>query len=215
MMKIGNHVIRATVVLVGLFSWSPNFVHAVPNLEILKDYLDSPKAPIDWNQKRFAFLGFSAEWLNDAQWLAREAGLEFAVIGEPKIQPGSAQPAQHPVPLRSLMEIFDIGLQDPMLRFALVRGQGKLYLLSADAPEEYWPEVPRLPIAELSRRSRTDLVEIVANLEENGQDGDLVAGQMKKLLGEFGAVTPIGDGHYILRGLAGALMIAFDHLSIG
>ena len=89
-------------------------------------------------------------------------------------------------------EAFDIinEILQASTKHTLIRRDVTLTMLPADAefPEYYFP---RVDAKDLGTRGKTEIVRTTVTV--TNQDVDLVAGQVKRLLGEFGYVIPLPE----------------------
>lgn len=180
-------------------------VNAMPDREWEKDYLPNPG--LEWNKKFVYFKGFRGSWEDQIRWFAQEAGMEFVASSplpiicgiNPKFQPESK--------LYSLVEVFDIinEILQGSTRHTLIRSGNKLILFSDEGSFVEWPALPLVQIRDLPGRGNTEVVRMEATFES-----ELIAGQVKKLLGDFGHVAPLGGNRYALRGTVQSLKLVFE-----
>jgi hypothetical protein len=179
----------------------PATAPAVPYRE--RDYLDNPKV-VDWNATvEFPKLTFGYSWKDALKWFAEQANLPLTAIAP---IPDSSFTFTAPTNSKyTLTEIYDIlnEVLQTQHRTTIMRGGNGLTLVDAGAelPDHL---VPRLSMADLKDRGRTEVVEVVikmpagASIEEAGLD-------IQRAVGTFGRVTPLDDNRVIVRGQVASL----------
>lgn len=177
---------------------------------------EQPPTPkyVDWSDKKVAFEMRGKEWRTVFEWLSDQTGMPYA---SPYPAPGgtftfinptvSGKPREY-----TLAEAFDIinEILQGSTKHTLIRRDVTLTMLPADAefPEYYFPKVDA---KDLNTRGKTEIVRTVVTV--TNQDVDLVAGQVKKLLGDFGHVIPLPEtNQLIMRGTVQSLILARDLL---
>ena len=145
---------------------------------------------VDWKKKKYTVEFRDRKWEDVLLWLASESKLVYSAHHKPP--PGIVffiAPAGQEY---SLLEIFDIvnrRLQTEKL--TLLRGDTDLSLLPADAEiPGRW--IPRVPFKELADRGQTEIVEMVIELNTT-LNAEEVAPELKRLLSDFGRVTPLAS----------------------
>lgn len=189
-------------------------VDAVPNRESDKDYLRKVKLPVEWSKTFIPFERRADSWETVLKWFEDETGTKiirhyptptgtFTFIN-PRDSFGNPR-------MYSLVEVFDIinEILQGSTKHSLLRNGNSLTLIPADGSFQEW-QFPRVAPADLPNFGRTEVVRM--SIVVNDQDVDLVAGQVKKLLGEFGHVISVGDGRLMLRGTVQSLQLVVEVL---
>jgi hypothetical protein len=199
-MKMRIHVCIVLSVIV-----MPGAAGAMPDREREKDYLPSPG--LEWHRKFVYFKGLRVgSWEGEIRWFAREAGMEFVALSP---LPEGIACGVHPMEpkLCSLVEVFDIinEILQGSTKHTLIRDGKRLILISADGSIHDQLPFPHVQIRDLPGRGNTEIVQMEATFES-----EPMAGQVKKLLGEFGHVAPLGGNRYALRGTVQSLKLVFE-----
>ena len=168
-----------------------------------------PAGRINWHEKKIAFEMRGKEWRTVFEWLADQTGMPYA---SPYPAPGGTFTFINPTidgkPREyTLADAFDIinEILQGSTKHTLIRRDVTLTMFPADAeiPEFYFPQVdPK----DLATRSKTEIVRTIITVTT--QDVDLIAGQVKKWLGDFGHVTPLPEtNQLIMRGTVQSLIL--------
>lgn len=171
----------------------------------------------DWNATKIAFEMRAKTWQSLLEWFADQTAMPF-VAGKYRAPGGTfdfVNPKVDGKPREySLAEIFDI-INEVLIadhKFILLRREATLAIIPAD---ESIPQllVPRILEKELKDRAKTEIVEIIVKLEAG--NAEEIAPSIKRLLGEFGKVTPLAEQNIlILQADVASLRRAMPHIVI-
>ena len=166
---------------------------------------------INWNEKKIAFDMKGKPWEFVIRWFANQANMPFAsqytypAGGFTFINPEvNGKQREY-----SLTEIFDI-LNEILIsqhQHMLLRRDLTLTMVPADKIDDTL--VPFLKVEDLPERGKTELVRVIIKLKK--QNAEDFAIQVKRMLGDFGHVTPLPDtNQLILRAPVSNLRFALD-----
>jgi hypothetical protein len=161
---------------------------------------------VDWNATYVEFpkAVFGNPWNDTLKWFAMKANLPLHAIAPiPDTSFTFSPPRNKKYTLSESYDILNEILQTQH-KYRLVRGVTALTLVDADdeLPDHL---IPRLPLADLKDRGRTEIVEVVIRLRP-GLDAEEAAPDIKRALGVFGHVTPVHGDRVIVRGTVAALL---------
>src|SRR5262249_55907670 len=145
-------------------------------------------------QHSYAFEMRDKPWAQVLEWYADVSGLPF--VGS--LKPTGTFTFVSPRPGRryTLAEITDV-LNEALMsqKFILVRHRASFTVLPAD--ERVGPALlPQVPLAELEKRGRTELVRVMLPLKTLSAED--LAPEVRKLLGPFGEVVVLDKSNQLL-----------------
>jgi hypothetical protein len=203
------HGMRNLCVIVGLvfvaglaILGQPHSAPAVPYRERYR--FEAPRF-VDWNTTRLAIseLPVGNDWKDTLNWFAAQTDLRLkATVPTPNASFTFNAPANSHYTLTDIYDILNEVLQTQH-KYTLVRGENLLTLVDADAelPDHL---VPRLRMADLKDRGRTEIVEVVIKLRAGLLDEE-TALDLKRAVGPGARVTPLDGNRVIVRGTVSAL----------
>ena len=149
---------------------------------------------VDWQEKKYAVNLSGKKWKDIFEWLGDQSRLHYSSIypapggsitfSPPKDEKGN------PIKL-SLVEMFDVinEMLQAHHKHTLVRRDNSLTMVPADEVPPWI--VQRIRVEELSSRGKTEIVEVIIDLNKSGLNADEFAAPFKRALGDFAKVTPI------------------------
>jgi general secretion pathway protein D len=173
-----------------------NFAQAQPKKGADDGKKPAARKPVDWTEEKYTLDLDGKEWKYLFTWLATEADLPF--VSKYKAPAGTINFIAPKSREFSLLQIYDLINErlQATEKYTLLRSDVSISLVPAD---EDIPSslIPRITIEELKGRGRTEIVELLIPLK-----GSLVAEEFapsfKRLLGDFGRVTPIPDTNSLI-----------------
>jgi WD40 repeat protein len=155
------------------------------------------KKPDAETDKKFTFSVNNKPWADVFAWLSDATGMAVVANYKPTGTLTFHGPRDKKYTIPEILDIINEGLLSNSLtqKYLLIRGERNLILLPAE--EKVDPSlVPRLNVNELDKQGRTVLASVVVPLR-NVKVEDVVA-EVKKMLGPFGEVIPIGRANRLI-----------------
>jgi hypothetical protein len=173
-----------------------SFAQTAPYRE--RTYERPVQQPVDWNKTRVTFTVHGKPWAEVLRWFGEETRMPFSSRMRPPEGNVTFYSASVPnTRAYSLNETFDI-LNEMLMAehgFVLLRGEKNLMIWPVDGKD--WPPIPRVSVAELSDRAKTEIVEVTITLKGH-LDAEEFAPKAKRLLGPFASVTPIRETNQLI-----------------
>ena len=152
--------------------------------------------------KTFAMHFKNAKWSDVLDWYAKESGLTLVTT----VKPTGTFTFTPPKPDQryTLAEVTDV-LNEALMakQFILIRRQMTFFLhdwTERLEPGDYLGLFPRVTLDELATRGRTELVQVVIQVEGPILDDDIAS--LKKLLGPFGTIMLLRNNTVIVQDTA-------------
>lgn len=169
-----------------------------------KDEKGGPKTPAkarpNWNDEQFAFEMRGKPWSTVIEWFCDKTEMPFSsTYGVPTgtfnfITPKDAKGNPRKYTLAEIYDIINESLQTQQ-KYTLLRRETTLTLVPADEPIP-GPLVPRVKVEDLKARGKTEIVEVVVKPKRGNVDE--MAPEIKRLLGDFGHVTPLTQSNQLI-----------------
>ena len=190
-------IIAVTMLLLaGVSMMNPPCAIAVPVRKPAWEAEPLPKARVDWNTTRLALEMDGKPWRAVLEWFADQTGMSYKTFSPPAGTFTFIGPKLRQYTLTEIYDIINERLQ-AQEKLTLLRGETTLTMVAAD--EELPGDlIPRVALSELKDRGRTEIVEVVVTLKGLDNMKDL-GREVKRLLGIFGNVVPLGNNQFLLR----------------